>query len=119
MTQGTPRYSAFTKRFFPRLPKIVRNDVKRKIAKRKQRQNPTKENLILAAEDAVKFGLKRAHFIEDKFPFVDSRAKTRTQPLSHNILMRDDAVSELAKSSLISVRYCLPKKANPKYSKAF
>ncbi|PTP11437.1 replication protein, partial [Vibrio splendidus] len=51
------RYSAFTKRFFPRLPKIVRNDVKRKIAKRKQRQNPTKENLILAAEDAVKFGL--------------------------------------------------------------
>ena len=58
-----PRYSAFTKRFFPRLLKIVRNDVKRKIVQRKQRQNPTKENLILAAEDAVKFGLKRAHFI--------------------------------------------------------
>ena len=114
-----PRYSAFTKRFFPRLPKIVRNDVKRKIVQRKQRQNPTKENLILAAEDAVKFGLKRAHFIEDKFPFVDSRAKSRTQPLSHDILMRDDAVSELAKEFADKCALLLTEESQPEVFKSF
>lgn len=92
-----PRYSAFTRRFFPRLPQIVRNDVKRKIVQRKQRKNATRENLVKSAEEAVKFGLKRAHFIENKFPFVDSRKNAKAKPLSHNILMRDDAVNALAK----------------------
>ncbi|TMX64580.1 replication endonuclease [Vibrio rotiferianus] len=91
------RYSAFTRRFFPRLPALVRNDVIKKVVSRKQRKNPTKENLIRSAEDAVRFGLKFAPFIEDKFPFVDSRNKTKSQPLTHAILMRDDAIQKLAK----------------------
>ena len=93
-----PRYSAFTRRFFPRLPAIVRNEVKRQIVQRTKRKNPTQENLVRAAEDAVKFGLKQAHFIENKFPFVDSRYKAKSQPLSHDILMRDDALNTLAKN---------------------
>lgn len=91
------RYSAFTRRFFPRLPALVRNDVIKKVVSRKQRKNPTKENLIRAAEDAVRFGLKFAPFIEDKFPFVDSRNKAKSKPLTHAILMRDDAIQKLAK----------------------
>lgn len=91
------RYSAFTRRFFPRLPAHVRNDVIKKVVSRKQRKNPTKENLIRSAEDAVRFGLKFAPFIEDKFPFVDSRNKAKSQPLIHAILMRDDAIQKLAK----------------------
>lgn len=94
---GVVRYSSFTRRFFPRLPKVVRTDAKRKIVQRKKRKNPTKENMIRAAEDAVKFGLKRAHFIENKFPFVDARYKAKNQQLNHDILMRDDAVNKLAK----------------------
>ncbi|MDC5855513.1 replication endonuclease [Vibrio europaeus] len=91
------RYSAFTRRFFPRLPALVRNDVIKKVVSRKQRKNPTKENLIRSAEDAVRFGLKFAPFIEDKFPFVDSRNKAKSKPLTHAILMRDDAIQKLAK----------------------
>ncbi|EIV8648094.1 replication endonuclease [Vibrio parahaemolyticus] len=91
------RYSAFTRRFFPRLPALVRNDVIKKVVSRKQRKNPTKENLIRSAENAVRFGLKFAPFIEDKFPFVDSRNKAKSQPLTHAILMRDDAIQKLAK----------------------
>jgi len=91
------RYSAFTRRFFPRLPALVRNDVIKKVVSRKYRKNPTKENLIRSAEDAVRFGLKFAPFIEDKFPFVDSRNKAKSQPLTHAILMRDDAIQQLAK----------------------
>ncbi|MGV2990049.1 replication endonuclease [Vibrio sp. E150_011] len=91
------RLSAFTRRFFPRLPQMVKSDVKRKISQRMTRSNPTTQNLIRAAEDAVKFGLKRASFIEDKFSFVDSRYKASAEPLSHDILMRDDAIEKLAK----------------------
>ncbi|USD60776.1 replication endonuclease [Vibrio sp. SCSIO 43140] len=92
------KLSAFTRRFFPRLPQLVKADVKMKVAKRMERKNPSQDNLIKAAEDAVKFGLKRASFIEDKFSFVDSRTKAKAEPLNHDILMRDDAVSKLAKS---------------------
>lgn len=92
------RHSAFTRRFFPRLPQIVRNDVLKKVVSRKQRKNPTKANLIRSAEDAVKFGLKFAPLIEDKFGFVDCRYKARSKPLSHAIIMRDDAIQTLAKT---------------------
>lgn len=93
-----PRLSAFTRRFYPRLPAMVRNEVKRQIVQRCKRSNPTNANLVKAAEDAVKMGLKRAHFIEDKFPFADMRHKAKAQPLSHDILMRDDALEQLAKN---------------------
>lgn len=91
------RYSSFTRRFFPRLPQLVRNDIKRKIVQRMGRKNPTRENLVRAAEDAVNFGLKQSHFLEDKFPFVDARKGAKSRPLTHSILMRDDAIKELAK----------------------
>ncbi len=89
--------SAFTRRFFPKLPPMVRADIKRKVSARMKRANPTKQNLIKAAEEAVKFGLKRAAFIEDKYSFVDSRYKAKAEPISHDILMRDDAVEKLSK----------------------
>ncbi|MCG9681234.1 replication endonuclease [Vibrio sp. Isolate23] len=91
------KYSSFTRRFFPRLPQLIRNDVKRKVVQRMGRKNPTRENLVRAAEDAVNFGLKQSHFLEDKFPFVDFRNGAKSRPLTHAILMRDDAVKKLAK----------------------
>lgn len=88
--------SSFSKRFFPRLPAIVRNDVKRKVESRTKRANATNQNLAKAADEAVKFGLKCAAYIEDKYPFVDSRNHAKPEPLSHNILMREDAIKKLA-----------------------
>ncbi|EKA6056054.1 replication endonuclease [Vibrio parahaemolyticus] len=113
------RYSAFTRRFFPRLPKVVRTDIKRKIVHRKKRKNPTRDNMIKAAEDAVKFGLKHAHFIEDKFPFVDARYKAKAQPLSHDILMRDDAVSQVAKEYADKCAELLTDESTPEVFKCF
>lgn len=88
--------SAFSRRFFPRLPAIVRNDVRRKVEARTQRKNATRENVIKTAKDAVKFGLKCAHHIENRYSFVDSRKGAHSEPLTHNILMRDDALTKFA-----------------------
>lgn len=88
--------TTFSRKFYPRLPAIVRNDVKRKVERRTTRTNATKENLCKAADDAVKFGLKCAAFIENKYSFVDCRNKAQVEPLSHNILMRDDALSKFS-----------------------
>ena len=88
--------SAFTRRFFPRLPAIVRNDVRRKVEARTQRKNATRENVIKTANEAVKFGLKCAHHIENRYSFVDSRKGAHSEPLTHNILMRDDALTKFA-----------------------
>ncbi|WP_240698711.1 replication endonuclease [Vibrio kanaloae] len=95
-TMDAINQTTFARTFFPRLPALVRNDIKRKVQSRAKRKNATKENMSKAANDAVKFGLKCAGFIEDKFSFVDSRNKAKTEPLSHDILMRDDAVSKFA-----------------------
>ncbi len=65
--------SAFSRRFFPRLPAIVRNDVRRKVEARTQRQNATRENVIKTAKDAVKFGLKCAHHIENRYSLLVCR----------------------------------------------
>lgn len=88
--------NTFTRRFFPRLPAIVRNDVRRKVEARTQRKNATKENVRKTASDAVKFGLKCAKHIENRFSFVDCRKGARSEPLTHNILMRDDALTKFA-----------------------
>jgi len=86
----------FARSFFPRLPELVRSDVKRKVESRKNRTNPTKENLERAARDAVNFGLRHAAYIEDKYPFVDYRKKSKPCRLTHDILMSDTALSKLA-----------------------
>nr|WP_164649609.1 replication endonuclease [Vibrio astriarenae] len=88
--------NTFARRFFPRLPAIVRNDVRRKVEARTRRKNPTKENVSKTASDAVKFGLSVAQHIENRFSFVDCRKGARTEPLTHNILMRDDALNKFA-----------------------
>lgn len=86
----------FTRAFFPRLPEMVRADIKRKVEARMQRTNPSKQNLQSAACDAVRFGLKQAAFIENQYPFVDYRKKAKPHRLSHAILMSDAALSRLA-----------------------
>nr|WP_321386233.1 replication endonuclease [uncultured Vibrio sp.] len=88
--------NTFTRRFFPRLPAIVRNDVRRKVEARTQRKNATRENVIKTASDAVKLGLKCAAHIENRYSFVDSRKGAKSEALTHNILMRDDALTKLA-----------------------
>ncbi len=97
MASLIPRLSSFTRRFYPRLPAMVRNDVKRQIMQRCKRSNPTRKNLIRTAEDAVKAGLKHGRFIREKYPFSDGRGTVKAEPLSHDILMRDDALESLAK----------------------
>ncbi|UTV27509.1 replication endonuclease [Photobacterium atrarenae] len=87
----------FTRRFLKRLPKIVRNDIRVKVAARQQRGAATRDNLNRFSDEAVKFGLKIAPYIEDKFSFVDSRNKAKVERLSHDILMRDEAVQKLAR----------------------
>ncbi|MGF1762463.1 replication endonuclease [Aliivibrio kagoshimensis] len=88
--------SRFSRHFFPKLPNIVRNDVKCKIEARKNRGNASRENLHKYSDDAVRFGLKRAHFIENKFSFVDTRNGANNERLSHHILMNDQAIKKLA-----------------------
>jgi hypothetical protein len=89
------RLDSFTARFFPRLPALVRNEVVARIKHRQTRKGADR-HLVESARDAVTFGLKHAHFIENKFPFVDCRNGSKTQRLTHDILMRDEAVKKLA-----------------------
>ncbi len=87
---------SFTRSFFPRLPEMIRSDVRRKIEIRKKRANPTRDNLQRTAREAVNFGLKMASFIENKYPFVDYRKGAKPHKLTHEILMRDEYIKKLA-----------------------
>ena len=51
-------HSTFARHFFSRLPRMVQNDVKRKIKARKERQNANKSNMQQATDDAMKWGKK-------------------------------------------------------------
>lgn len=99
--------TAFSAYFLPKLPKIVQEDVRFSIARRKKRGNPTKENIERFTDEAIKHALKWAPKIEDKFSFVDERRNSVDTPrhhsavrnsiqLSHEILMCDDALKHLA-----------------------
>ncbi|UTM57036.1 replication endonuclease [Photobacterium sp. CCB-ST2H9] len=93
MQHGT----VFTRHFLKRLPQVVRQDIRTKIASRQQRGGATRDNLDRFADEAVKFGLKVAPFIEDKFSFVDFRNRVKSERLTHHILMKDEAVRQLAR----------------------
>lgn len=97
----------FARKFMPRLPRIVQDDVRFAIYRRKKRTNATRENMDRFTNDAVKHGLKCSPFIEDKYSFVDERngATNRLRvhsgarssvELKHSVLMSDDAIEHLA-----------------------
>ncbi|WP_375752718.1 replication endonuclease [Vibrio sp. HN007] len=97
----------FSRRFVPRLPRIVQDDVKFAISKRKQRGNATPENIQHFTNDAVRHGLRHAPTIEKKYPFVDERSNASERPrftsgmrdaveLDHFTLMNDEALERLA-----------------------
>lgn len=99
--------TTFSHYFLPKLPKIVREDVHFSISRRKQRGNPTRENIERFTDDAVKHALKWSPIIEDKFSFVDARSNSVDTPrhhsairnsihLSHDVLMCDEALKHLA-----------------------
>ncbi|MDW6092046.1 replication endonuclease [Vibrio rhizosphaerae] len=98
---GTP----FSRHFMPRLPKIVQEDIQHQIFRRRKRANPTRKNIELAVNDAVRHGLKFAPLIEKKFPFVDARKNAPAPPvtlghqtvsLDHDTLMSDEQIERLA-----------------------
>ncbi|MGY5617292.1 replication endonuclease [Vibrio cincinnatiensis] len=111
------RMDAFARRFFPRLPAIVRNEVTARIKQRQKRGGI--EHSERYARDAVNFGLKHAHFIEDKFPFVDSRKGAKSQRLTHNILMRDDTVKKLAEQQANECSNLIGSDASPEVFKSY
>ena len=97
----------FSRRFMPQLPRIVQDDVRFAIKRRKLRTNATADNMSHFTNDAVRHGLKWAPAIENKFPFVDERNNAPDRPrfhsdmrdaveLDHYTLMDDEALERLA-----------------------
>ncbi|UAB70647.1 replication endonuclease [Vibrio sp. SCSIO 43132] len=99
--------TVFSRKFMPRLPRIVQDDVRFQVSCRKRRTNATQENIERFTNDAVKHGLKWSKYIEDKYHFVDERTHAPDKPrfhssartsveLSHSVLMCDEALEHLA-----------------------
>jgi hypothetical protein len=99
--------TAFGRHFAERLPRIVQDDIKFNIKKRKRRGNATPENLQRFEIDAVRHGLKYSPYIENKYPFVDCRnnaigaprihsSASATVELNHYTLMSDEQLERLA-----------------------
>ncbi|MDP2573250.1 replication endonuclease [Vibrio penaeicida] len=99
--------TVFSRKFMPRLPRIVQDDVRFQVSCRKRRTNATQENIERFTNDAVKHGLKWSKYIEDKYHFVDERTSAPerqrfhssargTVELNHSVLMCDEALEHLA-----------------------
>jgi hypothetical protein len=99
--------TAFGRHFFERLPRIVQDDIQFNIKKRKRRGGATSKNLERFEIDAVRHGLKYSPYIENKYPFVDSRnnaiepprihsSASETIELNHYTLMSDERLERLA-----------------------
>ncbi|HDY8229007.1 replication endonuclease [Vibrio vulnificus] len=97
----------FARKFMPRLPRIVQDDVRFQVSRRKCRANATHENIERFTNDAVKHALKWSPYIEDKYRFVDERSNAPERmrfhsavrnsiELNHGVLMCDDALENLA-----------------------
>nr|WP_246857993.1 replication endonuclease [Vibrio crassostreae] len=91
----------------PRLPRIVQDDVRFQVSRRKRRTNATPENIDRFTNDSVKHALKCSPFIEDKYTFVDERSNAPERQrlhsgarssveLNHSVLMCDEALEHLA-----------------------
>lgn len=99
--------TTFGRRFYPKLPRIVQDDVKFALALRKRRGAATQGNIARFEVDAVRHGLKWAPFIESKYPFVDERnyapervrvhsSATPTVQMDHDVLMSDEHLERLS-----------------------
>ncbi|OED68611.1 replication protein [Vibrio tasmaniensis ZS-17] len=100
-------YTLFARKFMPRLPRIVQDDVRFQVSRRKRRTNATQENVERFTNDAMKHALKCSPFIEDKYTFVDERSNAPERQrlhsgarssveLNHSVLMCDEALEHLA-----------------------
>ena len=100
-------YTLFAREFIPRLPRIVQDDVRFQVSRRKRRTNATHENIERFTNDAVKHALKWSPYIEDKYSFVDERSSAPERQrfhsgarnsieLNHSVLMCDEALEHLA-----------------------
>lgn len=99
--------TAFARHFLNRLPRIVQDDVKHQLSKRRKRGNATPDNLKRFEVETIRHGLKLSPYIENKYPFVDSRNNASDAPrihssagqtveLNHFTLMNDDMLERLA-----------------------
>lgn len=97
----------FARKFMPRLPRIVQDDVRFQVSCRWRRTNATQENVERFTNDSVKHALKWSPCIEDKYSFVDERNNAPERQnvhsgarhsiaLNHSVLMCDDAIEHLA-----------------------
>ncbi|MEZ8501697.1 replication endonuclease [Vibrio splendidus] len=100
-------YPLFAREFLPRLPRIVQDDVRFQVSRRKRRTNATQQNIDRFTNDSVKHALKYSPFIEDKYTFVDERSNAPERQrlhssarssveLNHRVLMCDEALEHLA-----------------------
>ncbi|MFB9133499.1 replication endonuclease [Vibrio olivae] len=100
-------YTLFAREFMSRLPRIVQDDVRFQVSRRKRRTNATQANIERYEKDAVKHALKWSPFIEDKYSFVDERNNApdkqrfhsgvrQSVELNHATLMCDEALERLA-----------------------
>lgn len=100
-------HTLFAREFMPRLPRIVQDDVRFQVSRRKRRTNATPENIDRFTNDSVKHALKCSPFIEDKYTFVDERSNAPERQrlhsgarssveLNHSVLMCDEALEHLA-----------------------
>ncbi|MFA0057863.1 replication endonuclease [Vibrio echinoideorum] len=100
-------YPLFAREFLPRLPRIVQDDVRFQVSRRKRRTNATQQNIDRFTNDSVKHALKCSPFIEDKYTFVDERSNAPERQrlhssarssveLNHRVLMCDEALEHLA-----------------------
>lgn len=100
-------YPLFAREFLPRLPRIVQDDVRFQVSRRKRRTNATQQNIDRFTNDSVKHALKYSPFIEDKYTFVDERSNAPERQrlhsgarssveLNHSVLMCDEALEHLA-----------------------
>ncbi|WP_172378872.1 replication endonuclease [Vibrio sp. Vb339] len=100
-------YPLFAREFLPRLPRIIQDDVRFQVSRRKRRTNATQQNIDRFTNDSVKHALKCSPFIEDKYTFVDERSNAPERQrlhssarssveLNHRVLMCDEALEHLA-----------------------
>lgn len=99
--------TTFSRHFIQRLPVVVREDVEYQIAKRLKRNNASRKNMEHFINATVKYALKYAPIIEDKFPFVDERKNAPERPrfhssahssieFNHDTLMNDESIEKVA-----------------------
>ncbi|MCG9628580.1 replication endonuclease [Vibrio mediterranei] len=78
------------------LPVMMRQDIDLKIGLRKKRRHATDRHLSLFAEERVRYVDKVAHHFVSKFPFGFVNHEPKPLELTHEILINDEAIKDLA-----------------------